>query len=82
MPLRRVAQDQQVSVGVAQQRHRRALEEAAGHDGVDEIAVGQCLEQHVDVFRLPDQTVGCRGAAYCFLPSATAIRYISALGKP
>lgn len=26
--------------------------------------------------------VTCRGAAYCFLPSATAIRYISALGKP
>ena len=26
--------------------------------------------------------ITCRGAAYCFLPSATAIRYISALGKP
>jgi deferrochelatase/peroxidase EfeB len=26
--------------------------------------------------------VTCRGGAYCFLPSATAIRYISALGKP
>jgi deferrochelatase/peroxidase EfeB len=26
--------------------------------------------------------VTCRGAAYCFLPSATAIRYISALGGP
>jgi Dyp-type peroxidase family len=26
--------------------------------------------------------VTCRGAAYCFLPSATAIHYISALGKP
>jgi hypothetical protein len=25
--------------------------------------------------------VACRGATYCFLPSATAIRYISALGK-
>jgi hypothetical protein len=24
----------------------------------------------------------CRGAAYCFLPSATAIRYISASGLP
>lgn len=26
--------------------------------------------------------VTCRGAAYCFLPSATAIRYISALSPP
>ncbi|MDQ3186830.1 MAG: peroxidase [Pseudomonadota bacterium] len=26
--------------------------------------------------------VTCRGAAYCFLPSATAIRYISALSTP